>query len=273
MRTSIQEDLDRNGDPDEKGRIGARKILRSLVDVVFPPRCLACAHPLETSGRFLCAPCDATIDLLAKHRACPTCAADVAEHAVSEGCCRHCRSGPHTVSGTVRGAPYRSIVGDLLRQYKYNGHDELEPLMVELLSHAIDAAPWRDHIEAIVAVPTHWRRRLLRSVHAAETLASAVASRLHLPIVSALRRVRSGPRQVGLSFAKRAENVRGAFAKAPGVMLHAPTILLIDDVRTSGATMNECARVLRKAGAKRVYAAIVARVGFDEKSDVKNLSM
>jgi ComF family protein len=273
MRTSSQEDLDRTGDFDQKGHLGARKILRSLVDVVFPPRCLACTRPLETSENFLCEPCDATIDLLAKHRACPTCASDVAEHALSNDCCRHCRSGPHLVSGTVRGAPYRSTVGDLLRGYKYDGREELEPLMVELLASAIDQAPWRDQIEAIVAVPTHWRRRLSRSIHAAETLALAVASRLQLPTVSALRRVRSGPHQVGLSFAKRAENVRGAFAKAPGVTLHAPTILLVDDVRTSGATMNECARVLRKAGAERVYAAVVARVGFEEKSDVKNLSI
>jgi len=163
MRTSSQGDLDRTGDFDQKGHVGARKILRSLVDVVFPPRCLACTRPLETSENFLCEPCDATIDLLAKHRACPTCAADVAEHAVSNDCCRHCRSGPHLVSGTVRGAPYRSTVGDLLRGYKYDGREELEPLMVELLASAIDQAPWRDQIEAIVAVPTHWRRRLSRS--------------------------------------------------------------------------------------------------------------
>ncbi len=271
MPALFQEDVATPGDVRQKDRSRVGKIFRSFADVLFPPRCLACAHPLAISGSLLCDPCDAAIDLLTQHLACPTCAANVAEYAVSEGCCRQCRSGPHSVSGTVRTAPYRSVVGDLLRRYKYDAREDLEPLLAGMLSSMIDAAPWRDQIEAVVSVPTHWRRRLSRRLHAAETLAAAVATRLELPVVNALRRVRSGPHQVGLSYTKRAENVRGAFASTRDVTLHAPTILLVDDVRTSGATLTECARILRKAGAKRVYAAVVARAGFEQKRDVKHL--
>lgn len=164
-------------------------------------------------------------------------------------------------------------MGDLLRRYKYHAREEIEPLLTNLLFEAIAAATWCDQIDAIVPVPTHWRRRLWRSIYAADVLAAAVGTRLQLPMVKALRRVRGGPHQVGLSYTKRAANVRGAFAKARGVTLNNPTILLIDDVRTTGATLNECARVLRIAGARKVYAAVVARVGFDDKRDVKNLSI
>lgn len=162
----------------------------------------------------------------------------------------------------VRASNYRSVVGQLLRSYKYHAREELEPLLTELLSSAIARTSWREQVEAIVPVPTLWRRRLLRNTYAADVLAGAAASRFQLPLVRVLRRIRGGPHQVGLSYTKRAENVRGAFAMCRGVTLRAPTILLIDDIRTTGATLNECARVLRRAGAAKVYAAVVARAGF-----------
>jgi len=157
---------------------------------------------------------------------------------------------------------YRDLLGQLLRAYKYHGREELALLLGGWLAEAIETAPWRGNIEAIVSVPTHWIRRFNRPFHAADALASHVARKVSLPHVPILRRVRAGPRQIGLSDTERAVNVRGAFAIRKGVVLRDARVLLIDDVRTTGATLEECAKVLRHAGAAEVYAAVVLRVGW-----------
>jgi predicted amidophosphoribosyltransferase len=79
-------------------------------------------------------------------------------------------------------------------------------------------------------------------------------------VLGVLRRVRGGPHQIGLSHSQRVENVRGAFAMARGVTLRGARLLLVDDVMTTGATLNECAKVLRRGGAAEVYAAVVLTV-------------
>ena len=137
------------------------------------------------------------------------------------------------------------------------------------LVEAIETAPWRERIEAVVSVPTHWKRRFNRPFHAADALASVVARKVSLPHVPVLRRVRAGPRQIGLSHTERSANVRGAFSIRKGVTLRNARLLLIDDVRTTGATLEECAKVLRRGGAAEVYAAVVLRVGsIDSKSRI-----
>ena len=132
----------------------------------------------------------------------------------------------------------------------------------ELLAEAVETAPWRGCIEAVVSVPTHWKRRFHRPFHAADALASYVAGRIVLPHVSVLRRVRAGPHQIGLSPTERTANVRGAFALRKGLTIRGARVLLIDDVRTTGATLEECAKVLRRGGAAEVYAAVVLQVGW-----------
>jgi predicted amidophosphoribosyltransferase len=139
----------------------------------------------------------------------------------------------------------------------------LDPVLGGWLAEVVGAARWLDRVEAIVAVPTHWQHRLGRPLYAAEALAAGVARHTGLPLVPVLRRVRAGRHQIGLSFSERAENVRGLFTVRRGVTLDDSRLLLIDDVKTTGATVNECAKVLRRAGAAEIYAAVVVTVGSD----------
>lgn len=244
------------------GRIAGR-VARAAARLLFPPRCLACGGFEETTGDRLCFRCATAMNEARIAPSCPTCAADVAPHEVKLDRCSQCRGHAMKVVGSVRVGSYRSSLGSLLRAYKYNQREELSPLLSRWLSEAIVAASWRDRVEGIVSVPTHWRRRITRSFHAADALASLAARRLDLPHLPLLRRLRAGPRQVGLSVTRRAENVRGAFALRPGVSLREARLLLVDDVRTTGATLEECARVLRRAGAAEVYSAVICRVSFD----------
>jgi len=233
----------------------------SLVELVFPPRCIACGTWRHEGAGPLCGECREAINRECAEPTCPTCAAPVSPYEVSLGRCGQCRGRSLRIEGTVRVGIYRDLHSQLLRSYKYHGHEELALLLGGWLAEAIETAPWRDRIEAVVSVPTHWKRRFNRPYHAADALASYVARKASLPHVPILRRVRAGPRQIGLSDTERAANVRGAFAIRKGVVLRDARVLLIDDVRTTGATLEECAKVLRRDGAAEVYAAVVLRVG------------
>lgn len=152
----------------------------------------------------------------------------------------------------------------MIRAYKYHGRTQLGPLLSTWLADAVKAAPWFGRIEAVVSVPTHWRHRLGRPLYAADALAAIVAEKTGLPRIGVLRRVRGGPHQIGLSFTDRQTNIRGAFAGRRGVTMHGARLLLIDDVKTTGATLNECAKMLRAGGAAEVFAAVVVTVGSDD---------
>lgn len=136
--------------------------------------------------------------------------------------------------------------------------------MAGSLAEAVEGSPWFRRVEAIVSVPTHWRHRLGRPLYAADALAERLARATGLPRVRVLRRVRAGPHQIGLSFTDRQANIRGAFALRRGVTMEGARVLLIDDVKTTGATLNECAKVLRAGGAAEVFAAVVVTVGTDD---------
>ena len=194
--------------------------------------------------------------------ACPTCAASVAPFEVAESLCRRCREETPRLKGAVRVGAYGPDLGRLLRSYKYQAREELEPVLAGWLTDAVREAVWLDRVEAIVSVPTHWRHRLTRPLHAAEALAAFVAKRTTRPHLPILQRTRAGPHQVGLSYSQRASNIRGAFAVRKGVDLNKARLLLVDDVKTTGATIDECAKVLNRAGAAEVYAAVVVSVGW-----------
>jgi ComF family protein len=116
--------------------------------------------------------------------------------------------------------------------------------------------------DALVPVPLHWRRLWARRFNQSAALALAISAAARVPVSTALKRVRPTPQQVGLSRTERAENMQGAFrvpaaAKAEVV---GRRLVLVDDVLTSGATVDACARVLLRAGAAAVDVLVFARV-------------
>lgn len=227
------------------------------IDLLFPPRCIQCGQTPRQTTSILC---DLCLDRLQDERrqpACPRCASDVAKHEVARGRCATCRGRRPQVRATARvGAHARQLAG-LLRHYKYGNRTNLGPLLGRWLAEAVAATPWFERVEAVAAVPTLRRRKLIRPHYPAEDLARIVASRLNRPVVPLLRRVRARRHQIGLSYDERLENVRGAFAMCRGVSLDNARLLLVDDVKTTGATLHECAKTLRRGGAAEVYAAVI----------------
>ncbi len=231
----------------------------AIVDTLFPTQCLVCRRDDSVIKHGLCSSCDEAITAICQEPACPTCGRSVAKYEVSQRICGDCRGKIPRVNGTVRVGPYAHVMQPLIKAFKYQCQENVLELFGPKLANVVLKATWFSRVEAIAIVPTHWRRRLRRPFYAPSSLADYVSRACHLPLAPILRRTRCGPHQIGLSYKARVQNVRGAFALRKGVKLSKARILLIDDVKTTGATIEECARVLRGNGATEVYAAVAAR--------------
>jgi len=166
----------------------------------------------------------------------------------------------------VRGPPLQTVLAPMayafpidaaIKALKFRRQLHYGPVFVDLLMTLRVALP--ADIDAVLAVPLHWRRRWLRGFNQAEELARPVARRLDVPIIGNVHRRRATAFQSGLSARERARNLRAAF----GVRgrLDFRHVLIVDDVVTSGATLRQLAMVLKRAGVQKVSGLAVARAG------------
>jgi len=155
---------------------------------------------------------------------------------------------------------YDDIARDLVHRLKYGDRLDLATAMGQWMARA--GRTLLDDADAVVPVPLHWRRLWGRRFNQA-ALARVVAADAGVPLLTAaLRRARATSQQVGLSRSARAVNVQGAFAVTPAgkAAIHGQRLVLVDDVLTSGATVDACTRVLLRAGARNVDVLVFARV-------------
>jgi ComF family protein len=153
------------------------------------------------------------------------------------------------------------VLRELIHLFKYGRVKTLARPLGDLLSAAL---PGDEQFDAVAPVPLHWRREWQRGFNQSELLARVIARRCGIPVVKALRRVRPTLTQAGLSNTSRRRNVAAAFRgvrRAPwSPAVEGQSILLIDDVMTTGSTAASCALALKRAGARRVALLTVARV-------------
>jgi ComF family protein len=215
-----------------------------LLDLLLPQRCAVCALP----GRPLCRVCLARLPPIRP----PLCARCGAPRAWPAKVCRECE-GRRLGFATARAAViYDDSVRSLVSAWKERGLRRVADLAATLVAEAVA----RPEAEALVFVPPDPERGLKRGHHPPATLASRLGEAWQLPVLALLARTRSADRQRGLSTRDRRRNVRGAFA----VRASPPARLaLVDDVYTTGATVAEAARALRRAGAKRIDVVTFAR--------------
>jgi len=143
---------------------------------------------------------------------------------------------------------------------KKSAHESLTMQLGAYLAQRTARETWAAKIDVVVPLPSHWWRRWTRGTSGPELLAYAVAEALNRPVVTrAVRCVRRTRKQGMLRPREREQNVRGAFEVVRPEAIAKRGVLLVDDVMTTGATLREVARCLRRAGAKRVYVAVLAR--------------
>ncbi|MDQ3369105.1 MAG: ComF family protein [Myxococcota bacterium] len=218
---------------------------------IFRPQCAACGVPAET----LCAACSAS--LLELGPACPRCAEPTGVHSVV---CRRCAWAPLPLERIV--APWRfgGQLAAAIRRLKFAGRTHIARDLAPLWSPLVAAAVQVDEPAVVVPVPLHWRRRFARGYdHTWHLAIHACAAAGLAPPLAALRRVRGGPPQSTLSQAARRDNLRGAFTVRTPEAVAGKTVILVDDVVTTGSTLAAAARPLHAAGATRVVGVAVAR--------------
>jgi ComF family protein len=237
-------------------RCGGR-IASAVLDVIYPRRCFACDADLDGEGPFyLCPACrEALVPVL---NPCPRCAAPRGPY-VHGRRCKACRPLRPAFTGAVAAAEYREPVSGMILGLKYGGERFQAFALGDMLAGAVREAPFMARLDVIVPIPLARTRRRERGFNQSELLAVEVGRIVRLPVRNRwLRRVLATLPQAGLSRAARLRNLEGCF-KTRARAVRGRTVLLVDDVLTTGATLSEAARTLKRAGAKAVFAAAVAR--------------
>ncbi len=225
------------------------------LELLFPARanCLGCGDVLGADGEFLCDACQAL--LLPVHdkkgERCQRCG----RPGRWDKRCKTCRDWPDTVALARYAYAYRRPVDRMIRQMKYGGVTMLTDWMGDEILRMLRAEGF-PACDLVAPVPMHKSRRRARGFNHAELIARRVALGLGVPMELAVRRTRNTRQQATLSLRRRRGNLRGAFqadARAAG-----RRVLLVDDVRTSGATAIGCADALMAAGAAAVFVATLA---------------
>jgi ComF family protein len=259
------------------------KVLGASADAVFPRRCLACGCFLSADGRpepdpdpgggfyrrfgaFLCPDCLADFTPL-ETPLCTCCGAMFEGRAGDDHLCGRCLEKPPAFSRARAAGIYSGTLLCLVHDFKYRTRTELARPLSGLMLDAFHRFWETDEIDGVVAVPLHPRRLRSRGFNQAELLIrhwgrEGDARCAPGPLLSgALVRQRVTAAQAGLGRRQRAANIRGAFAFSQGAKgrVAGMQLLLVDDVMTTGATANECSRVLTAAGAKRVCVLTLAR--------------
>ena len=152
---------------------------------------------------------------------------------------------------------YEDELRKLIHLFKYQ---KIKTLAKPLGEFLVRSLPLDQKFDLVSPLPLHWLRQLNRGFNQAELIAAPLAKRLNVPLVNALKRVKSTPNQAGLTHAKRRANVAGAFRVNPRADVRDKRVLLVDDVLTTGATAGAGAAVLKRAGAKHVTVLTLARV-------------
>jgi ComF family protein len=229
-----------------------------LVDVALPQLCATCREPVEGPG--LCAACWSKLSFIAP----PYCARLGIPFPFDGGpglLSLEAIADPPAYQRARAAVCYGEIASKLAHALKYGDRLDLAPLMARWMTNA--GRELIAEADALVPVPLHWRRQWARRFNQSALLAELIAADSRRVVAhGALKRVKATPQQVGLGKSERAQNVQGAFRVPPEgkAEVAGRKLLLVDDVLTSGATVDACARALLRAGAASVDVLAFARV-------------
>ena len=229
-----------------------------FLDLLFPrkPYCIICSGKLTPASHIICESCRDKIIPLSE----PLCGkCGKPRHGQSKGTlCRDCQEDYHAFVQARSCGHYEGVLKQLIHEFKYYGKQELAKVLGGMMFDLLKALPWPS-FDYIVPLPLHPRRQRERGYNQAYLLARVVASQSGIPIYPVLIRVKATEHQTLLDKTLRKQNLKGAFKVVNGDKIRDKTLLLIDDVYTTGATSGECSKNLLEAGARAVYVLTCAR--------------
>ena len=235
---------------------------RTVLDVIFPRSCYACKIQLFGDlNPCFCQVCWGGLQRL-NGPSCPSCGIPFASalallHSPTHRC-GNCRETPPRFDRAVSMGTYEGILAKAIQLFKYQGKTHLAGPLGEILSQGMEKLP---EVDCLVPVPLDSTRLHERQYNQALLLCDAVRRKTGVEVIpDGLERIRETKPQTGLPLEDRRRNVRKAFSVKRPLRIKDRRVLLVDDVLTTAATVNECARTLKKAGAKSVNVLTLARV-------------
>lgn len=231
-----------------------KKIKEILLNIFFPKFCLGC----NREGNYLCEDCKAMLDVSQYQY----CLCQKPKRVSGKGKCLKCQS--KKLDGLYFTLSYQnSLIKELIQKFKYKPFvkELAKPLASLIITHfqLLDNKPnFSDFI--LIPIPLDEKRLRWRGFNQAEEIAKKLSKFLGIPLMlKCLIKIKETPPQVELSKKERKETVKGIFSSQKQEKIYRKKILLVDDIYTTGATMEEAAKVLKKAGAKQVWGVVVAR--------------
>ena len=235
-----------------------RRAGEALVSLLYPPHCANCGAD-TAGGAHLCAACAGQARRI-EAPFCRRCSEPFDGAIDGEFTCPNCAGRTLHFDCAVSRYLSRGVVREFVHRFKYDRHFYLRHPLADWLAEALDDGRIRAQpIGALVPVPLHSARFREREFNQAEVLAALLAKRTGTPLLHALTRIRYTTTQTRLDRHERMENLRNAFRVRHTAAVQSRHLVLVDDVFTTGSTVDECARVLREAGAASVRVLTVAR--------------
>jgi ComF family protein len=228
-----------------------RLFAQSALDLLFPPHCAVCEKPLE-AHEFVCAACLTQIELVTPPYC--RCGCALAESDICPDCVS--RLWYFDLARSYGYYEEENTLGKLIKALKYGGEWALvHPLSQFLLKISEE---FSDHIDAVTFIPMTRRKERERGFNQAKLLAGAFAKHFHLPLIEALKKTRETRPQASLKSNERLTNLEAAFQLASPP--ECANIVLIDDVVTTGTTVETASKALREGGYEKIFVVTLARV-------------
>jgi ComF family protein len=234
--------------------------LQSLNQLFWPAVCVNCKQSICETDKSLCKNCWDQLLSCTGADYCRRCGRDASRYGLLDGVCPDCQGKQIHFDQIARSGVYREALQKMILAFK-KGRTELDSVLGFLANSALQGSGFLNAIELFVPVPLHWSRRLVRGYNQSLVLTKKLehlSAGINTDLVR-IRRTKSQPTMA--SAAARAKNVAGAFAVRYGHQFTSRNVCLVDDIKTTGATLNECAKTLKQAGVSKVFALVLAVAG------------
>jgi len=234
------------------------ELLQSALSLLYPPGCTICGKSIR-AGEYLCDQCETkAVRIVAPF--CQKCSEPFEGSITNTFACANCAHRTIYFDAAVAAYRGRGIVRQIIHEFKYGRQIHLRHLVARWLNSALDDERLRQsHFDVIVPVPLHPTRQRERGFNQAGLLAELLSAQTSIRCKPLLERTRYTTTQTALDRSERMENLHNAFRLRKNANVRGLRVLLVDDVLTTGSTLNECARILKRSGAFSVHAATAAR--------------
>lgn len=230
----------------------------NILDILFPRHCPVCGEIVKPAGRLICPPCFQKLSFV-RSPVCKKCGKEIPDETMEF--CEDCMAHRHAFEYGVALVNYDDTARNSVTQIKYNNKREYLDFYGTAMTERFGKMIRRMQADALVPVPVHASRKRMRGFNQAELLADIMGRKLGIPVrPEMLIRDRRTKPQKELSAEERLKNLSGAF-RAGEIPEGTRSVLLVDDIYTTGSTIEACARALKKAGVERVYFAVICMTG------------